>query len=143
MLTVDANVFISASTPTEVFHADSDNFLLRAGRGGVLFFCPTLVLPEIASGIIRPTGDVVATQEAVRRVQTLPGLTLVDLTDQRALRAARAVSDYRLRGADAVYIAVAQEHGTTLITWDKEVLTRGAQAVPTMTPTDWLAANPI
>ena len=41
-----------------------------------------------------------------------------------------------------MYVAVAQEYGTTLITWDVELLTRGALTVPTMTPTDWLATNP-
>lgn len=49
----------------------------------------------------------------------------------------------RLRGADAVYVAVAQEFRATMITWDNEVLLRDAAVVPTMTPTDWLAANPI
>ena len=46
-----------------------------------------------------------------------------------------------MRGADAVYVAVAEEFGTMLITWDAEMLSRGAQAVAVMTPSDWLAAN--
>lgn len=48
----------------------------------------------------------------------------------------------RLRGADAVYVAVAQEYGATLIIWDQELLTRGAAAITVVTPADWLAANP-
>jgi predicted nucleic acid-binding protein len=68
---------------------------------------------------------------------------LVPLTEQRARQAAQIAITCRLRGADAVYVALAQELGTTLITWDAELLARGALAVPTMTPTDWLAANPV
>ena len=41
-----------------------------------------------------------------------------------------------------MYVAVAQEYGTTLITWDQELLARGAAAVTVMTPADGLAVNP-
>ena len=61
----------------------------------------------------------------------------------RTLQASQIAAMYRLRGADAIYVAIAQEFGTTLITWDREMLTRGLSAVSIMTPTDWLAANAI
>ena len=76
-------------------------------------------------------------------MENFPNINLVPLTEQRAQAAVQIAFLCRLRGADAVYAAVAQEYGTTLITWDQELLTRGANAVPTLTPTDWLAANPI
>lgn len=68
-------------------------------------------------------------------------MNLISLDLARVLQAARLAATYRMRGADAVYVAVAQEIGTTLITWDAEMLSRGAQAVAVMTPSDWLAAN--
>jgi len=142
MLTVDANVFVSASSLGDVFHTDSDDFLGRVQRSGRPLYCPSLLLPETASGIIRPTGNTIAAQVAVRSVETFPGMMLVTLTEQRAEQAAQIAISCRLRGADAIYVAVAQEFGTTLITWDAEMLTRGAQAVTVMTPSDWLAANP-
>jgi len=37
---------------------------------------------------------------------------------------------------------LAQEFGATLITRNAVMLTRGARAVPVLTPSDWLAANP-
>ena len=42
-------------------------------------------------------------------MQILPGIRLVPLTDDRARRAADVAITCRLRGADAVYAAVAQE----------------------------------
>ena len=143
MLTIDANVFVSAATPTEIFHADSDRLLTRVGSAGLEIVCPALILPETASGIVRPTSDTIAGQQGVTRIVTFPNLVLATLTEDQAERAAQIAIDFRLRGADAVYVAVAQEYGTTLITWDQELLTRGIAAVPTLTPTDWLAANPI
>jgi len=142
MLSVDANVFVSASSLADVFHTESDGFLGRVRRSRLPLYCPTLILPETASGIIRPTGNTIATQVAVRSVETFPGMRFVTLTEMRAQTAANIALTCRLRGADAIYVAVAQEFGTTLITWDAEMLTRGAQAVTVMTPSDWLAANP-
>ncbi len=118
MLTVDANVFVSAASPVDVFHADSDEFLRRVRRFRLPLHCPALLLPETASGIVRPTGDLLAAQMAVVSVGTFPGMNLAALTEARAQRAARIALTCRLRGADAVYVALAQELGTTLITWD-------------------------
>lgn len=59
----------------------------------------------------------------------------------RAGQAAELAAVYRLRGADAVYLAVAEEFGTTLVTWDGEMHTRGANVVTAVTPAEWLTAQ--
>lgn len=143
MLTIDANIFVSARMRTEINHSISDQFLNRVVAAALLIYCPTLVLPETAAAIFRSTGRVSLANGAVSQILNFPYLTLVDLTADRARQAADLAVSCRLRGADAVYAAVAQEFGTTLITWDQELLTRGVAAVPTLTPADWLAANPI
>lgn len=66
----------------------------------------------------------------------------VDRADRARLAANIAIT-YCLRGAGAVYDAVAQEQGATRITWDQERLTRGVAVVSILTPSDWLAANPV
>ena len=142
-MTLDANVFIGALTPTGIHFADSLTLLTRIRTEKLNIVCPTLVLPECAGAIIRPTGRRTLAQQALIFMQTLPGIRFVDLTADRARRAADIAISCRLRGADAVYAAVAQEYGTTLITWDQELLTRGAAIVTVLTPADWLAANSI
>jgi len=142
MLTIDANVFISARVRTEVQHAASDQFLDRLVQATVDIFCPTLIVPEVAAAIARPTGSARLANAVVSQIENFPHLSLVGLTQDRARRSADLAILCRLRGPDAVYVALAQEFGTTLITWDAEMLTRGARAVPVLTPTDWLAANP-
>jgi len=143
MLTLDANVFVSASAPAEAQHAASMTFIGRMVARSVDVHCPSLVLPEVAAGIIRPSSNAALAAQTVSGIRLLPSITLVPLTEQRARQAAQIAITCQLRGADAVYVALAQELGTTLITWDAELLARGALAVPTMTPTDWLAANPV
>lgn len=143
MLTIDANVFVSSSSIADKSSAESEEFLRRVGQKGLKIYCPTLLLPEIASAIIRPTSDINAAKITLASVENFPNITFVPLTEQRSQATVQIALTYRLRGADAVYAAVAQEYGTTLITWDQELLTRGVAAVPTLTPQGWLAANPV
>jgi predicted nucleic acid-binding protein len=141
MLTVDANVFISAASASEADAAISKTFIRRVSLQSMPLYCPTLLLPEVAAGIARPTGNIILAKQVASDIARLPSLVCVELDELRADLAADAAITCRLRGADAVYVAVAQEYGTTLITWDQELLTRGATAATVMTPVDWLAAN--
>ena len=43
-----------------------------------------------------------------------------------------------LRGADSVYVAVAEAYDAILVTWDVEMLERGSELVKTMTPLAWM-----
>ena len=52
----------------------------------------------------------------------------------------RFAADYALRGMDAIYVAVAQQYGTTLITLDGDVLQRAGAGVTMQTPAQALAA---
>ena len=52
--------------------------------------------------------------------------------------ALRLGTDTFLRGADALYAATAQLTGSTLISWNRELIQRAGA----LSPTDWLAANP-
>lgn len=141
-LTIDASVFISAALPSEVQFSDSDTFLNKIRLRPRVLHCPTLLIPEIAASLARRANNTGIGQNSVQWVTLFPGMSLISSDLARALQAAQLAAAYRLRGADAVYVAVAQEFGTTLITWDAEMLTRGARAVPVLTPSDWLAANP-
>jgi len=75
-------------------------------------------------------------------IRSLPRLQLVTIDDSLATRAAEIAMTYRLKGADSVYVAVAEASAATLITWDGEMLERAPAVVPTMSPADWLARQP-
>lgn len=55
--------------------------------------------------------------------------------DAYAVQVAR---DHRLRGADSVYVSVAETFDSKLIAWDAEMLERGADIVTTMSPLEWM-----
>ena len=140
--TVDASVYVAALRPSDINHAASADFLGVRESAGEEAIIPTLILPECAGAIGRAAGDSGVGRRAAATIRSLANHTFIPLTAERAERASQLAADYRLRGADSVYVAVAQEFDATLITWDNEMLARAPAVASTMTPADWLAANP-
>lgn len=137
-ITVDASVFVAAARTEEVHHLASRQFLLQVRAQDTNLFCPTLILPECAAAIVRPTGSAALGEELVTLIEGFPGLHLVSLDPSLAHRAVQIATHHRLRGADSVYVAVAEAFSTALITLDAEMLERGADVVTTMTPSQWM-----
>lgn len=136
--TIDASVFVAASRPAESNHTISFEFLQRIDKQDILTSCPTLLLTECAAAIARATHNENLAQQLVILVEALPGLTLVPLSRTLAYRAAEIAIRHRLRGADAIYVAVAEQVGHILVSWDHEMLERGQAIVKTATPADIL-----
>ncbi len=90
------------------------------------------------AAITRPTGDTALAADLMRMIENIPGLNLAPLTSSLAHRAAKIAMTQRLRGADSVYVAAAEEFDAILVTWDTEMLKRGAAIVQTITPALWL-----
>ena len=138
ILTIDASVFVAAARPQEMHYEISRQFLRQVRSLDATVFCPTLVLPECAAAIVRPTADVALAEELVALIAGFPGLRLVSLDPPLAHQAVQVAVHHRLRGADSVYVAVANAATATLITWDDEMLDRGASVVTTRTPQQWM-----
>jgi predicted nucleic acid-binding protein len=136
-LTVDASVFVAAARTDEAHYRASRRFLRRAREQRCQLYCPTLLLPECAAAIARPTADAALAEELVSLVENFPGLQLVPLDAPLARHAVQVAKEHRLRGADSVYVSVAPMLDAGLIAWDAELLERGADVVTTMTPLQW------
>ncbi len=67
---------------------------------------------------------------------TGPRIPVVPLDGAVVDRASDLAARLRLRGADAVYAAVAQQYGTVLITLDRQQLERLLAGVPIARPAD-------
>jgi len=68
----------------------------------------------------------------------LSNQTLVPLDEALAAVATDLATKSRLRGADAVYAAVARQYGTTLVTLDRQQLERLPPTVKTARPAEVL-----
>lgn len=135
---IDASVFMAAVRIEEEHYIVSRTFLQRVRAPTVTVFCPMLVLPECAAAIARPTGEAALAEELVALVESFPGLHLVAMELALARRAAQIAIGRRLKGADSIYVAVAEIYHATLVTWDGEMLERGPAIAPTCTPAEWL-----
>lgn len=140
MYTIDASVHISALNPTEAGSADSQAFLAQVQRQRMPLFCPTLLLVEVAAAIARVLDDAGRAVALAMELRGWPNQTLVSLDELLADRAADLAAAARLRGADAVYAAVAQQYGTVLVTLDRQQLERLPPVVKTARPADVLHA---
>ncbi len=137
--TLDASVVMNAFNPAEAGHAISLQLQTVIQSQSIQIIVPTLLLTEVAATIGRVLGDTPRARDFALRLSRLPYMRFASLTRPLALSAANLAADYRLRGADAVYVAVARQFGTTLVTLDEQQRTRAATSITIRTPAEALA----
>jgi predicted nucleic acid-binding protein len=131
---VDASVWVSLFVPQDVHHAASRRWLQHhVAKGGVLVE-PAILLAEVAGAIARRTGQPDFGRRAVVQVLAFPALRLVSVDRQLGQAAAELAGNHRLRGADAVYVALARHLAIPLVTWDMEQIERAQEVIRTGTP---------
>jgi predicted nucleic acid-binding protein len=137
--TVDASVFLNAFNPYEVGHEESHRLLARLQEQSVPIIVPTLLLPEVAAAVSRGREDESLAQEFAAALSRLPHLVWVPLDMALAQQAGDVAAQYRLRGSDAVYAAVALRFGSTLVTLDQEQREQVTKALTARYPAEALA----
>ena len=137
-VTVDASIWIAAADPDDVFHQESRTFLAATAVEGVQLVIPTFAVVEVACALSRRRRDSGMGRRLMEDLLRLAVVVQVP-TDATLLSIAlRRGSDLFLRGADALYAATSQITGSTLVSWDRELIQRAGA----LSPTDWLQANP-
>ena len=137
MLTVDANVWISAFDPRDPFHAQSLTFLAAAANDGLTLVGPGFVVVETGCAVARRLHDAQAGARTMERLRMNPLLSLLPLNERLLVLAGELGVRNRVRGADALYVAAAVLSGAPLVSWDQELVNRAGA----VTPTDWLSAS--
>lgn len=133
-MVIDSSVWTGGLLDQDVHHAASRGWLAQFLATGGRPIIPTLALAEVAGAISRRTGNVSLGQNALAAVLATPGLYIVPLSRALGEEAARLAYTYRLRGADAIFVATARQLGTPLITWDQEILNRASPVIPVIHP---------
>ncbi len=129
-LTIDASVFVNAFSPTEVGSEQSWRFLTQIHRAGIPVYVPTLALVEVVASLARKQNNTTMALDWMEEIQQLPHMVFVELDISLAQEAAEIAARHRLRGSDAVYVAVARRFGAALVTLDAEQQERAAVIVP-------------
>lgn len=134
MTVTDASLWVSRFLPDDAFHAVSRAWLESLVGKGLPLFAPTHVLAEVAGAVARRTGRSQLGYAVVQQIRQVPTLQLVAISVELGEFAAEVASNYRLRGGDAIYAAVAHHLNVPLVSWDREQITRVAGFIAAYTP---------
>jgi predicted nucleic acid-binding protein len=126
---VDASVWVSRLVRSDVHHESTVRWFGHREREGTLYVAPASMPAEVAGAITRQTRSGRLGRRSVAALLRLPTLRVVALDAFLGEQAAVLAADLRLRGADAVYVAVARRLSLPLITWDREQAERGGRTV--------------
>jgi len=138
MYVVDASVYVSRIQQQEMHHADSRRFLEIVTAQELPILCPEILMPEVAAAIARGTDDTDLAQNVAESLRRLSNHRFFAVDESLSALAARLAAERRIRGCDAIYVALAYREGARLITWDAEQRERAAAAVEALTPAEEL-----
>jgi predicted nucleic acid-binding protein len=134
MRVVDASVWVGRLVPQDVHYEASRRWLEAYAAQGGRLISPILLLAEVAGAIARRTGDAELAERAVEQVLRVPRLGLVPTDPRLGRMAAQVAADLGLKGADAVYVALAHHLKAPLVTWDRQQCEKAGPRIAVYTP---------
>ncbi len=134
MAVIDASVYVALFDRDDPEHRACQSWFSAAAKAGDLVLAPCLILSEVAAAVSRGRNDAVLAARIVSLLENSAIVRLVPVSCELASRAARIAADQRIRGADAIYVALAQQVDDKLVTLDRQQLQRGAAVVVTQRP---------
>lgn len=134
MFCVDASVFVSAARQQEVHSEKSERFFKKVVDEKSQIFLPEIVISEVASALMRATHDKESTNAFISALRNVPNFVFTPVDRNLADRSVEIILKTELRGADALYVALAVSYGIPLITLDKEQLSKGKKIAEVREP---------
>ncbi len=136
MTVVDASVYMALVNTTEEQHETCWSWI-EASRGrGEYLKAPAILAPEVGAAVSRGMRDPELAKEVVDQLFHSGVVELVPVTGRLAERAARIAVEQRIRGADALYVALAAQIFEPLVTLDRQQLERSPKLVVALRPGD-------
>ncbi len=132
-LIVDASVFIAAFRPREGQHRTARELLDTCIKVRTEFNEPAHLLPEVLGALAR-TGSPTIAEQVVRNYREQAELTLLPIDLQLAQMAGDIAVQQKIKGCDAIYIALAALLSIPLVTLAKEQRERAPDDVEVLTP---------
>ena len=134
MTVIDASVYVALINADAGEHARSWAWFQRARVSRQRIRAPAILVAEVAAALSRGADNPLLARRVVQQLVHANLIEFIPVTQAVAERAAAIAAGHRVRGCDAVYIAVAEQLGDDLITLDRQQLERGAAIVTTSRP---------
>jgi predicted nucleic acid-binding protein len=135
MIVIDASVWMSFFVQQDVNHAATYPWLAKILTTTVPVAAPILLLSEVGGAMSRRLGQANLADAAINQLLSIPTLRLVSIDHALGIQASRIAAKHRLRGADALYVAVAAQLNVPLVSWDNEHISRVSGLITSYTPT--------
>jgi len=136
---LDASVFVADARPSEPGHADANALLIALAGPELMLYIPNIAQTEIASALARALDDADLALETATMYRSWPGAQVEVVDETLGDLAARLAAEHRLRGCDAIYVALAQARDAVLVSFDREQLERSPADLVARTPGEVLA----
>jgi predicted nucleic acid-binding protein len=127
-IVVDASVWVARLVSQDVFYEPVKKWMSARLKADDRFLAPSLLLAEIGGAISRRTSSSLGLK-AIKQVENLPGLQLVEMENSLLREAAKLAAELGLRGADSTYVAVASRLDLPLMTLDIDQREKAAKRV--------------
>jgi predicted nucleic acid-binding protein len=132
-LVVDSNIIVSSFLESENFHERAQEYINGLENGAYTFHLPMLVPVEVMSAISRRARQNRQALVAIWRQNSIDwehdGKIIVYPLDRERMQNSITVAEQnRLRGADSVIAALAEELDVSVKTFDQEILARFLKA---------------
>jgi predicted nucleic acid-binding protein len=134
MAVIDASVYIALVNAQEREHSSSWAWFEQTRATAESIAAPVILLSEVAAALSRGVGDPTLALRVVQQLVRSEVIDLIPVTLVLAEQAAAIAAEHRIRGSDAVYVALAEQLSETLVTLDRQQLERGAAVVAVRTP---------
>ena len=136
---LDASVLVAAALPNEPFHADAKALMQRLMNEGTYVYLPAIAFAEVAAAIARGAGDEQLALAVVAQYSIRPDLHRVAVDAALGDLTAEIAAKQRIRGCDAVYVALAFVEQAVLVTLDGQQRERAPSGVTACSPAQALA----
>ncbi len=134
MPVIDASVYVAIVNVDDIHHHASRQWLEMTLKAGETIQAPVIILGEVGAAISRGAKNLQLALKTVERLERSGIIQLIPISLPLARSAGRIAAEQRIRGCDAVYVALAANTGESLVTWDHQQKDRGAELVITRTP---------
>jgi predicted nucleic acid-binding protein len=133
-MVIDACVWVGYYVAEDAHHQASYAWFTGNSLGQAEVAIPVIATAEVAGAVARRTGQPDLGHRAANEMLAFPGLRAVPIDALLARQAVTIAADMRLRGADAIYVALAAQLAAPLITFDDQLASRAAPLVQVVRP---------
>lgn len=139
MFCLDASVIINSQIQTEPHHPYSKRLLEIIEQKDLTLLMPEIVIPEIAAGLARAY----VREETILRflvsLRNISNFIFIAVDSQLSNSAAKMAALHKLKGADSIYLALAEKYILPLVTLDREQKERSPQKIEVLKPAEFLS----